>query len=134
MTGSLDDFSLIDKVLAGNTHAYGLLVQRYQSYVYTLIIRVVNRSEVAEELCQDVFVKAFNALAKFEKGAKFSTWVYRIAVNHAFGYLRKHQLDTLPIEASTHIADKDRVQRLLLKKEQAIAIERGMKVLWSSNS
>ena len=89
VTSGLDDFSLIDRVLGGNPHAYGLLVQRYQHYAYTLAVRLVHDAMAAEEVAQDAFVKAYQALPTFQRDAKFSTWLYRIVVNQALMYRRK---------------------------------------------
>ncbi|MEL6535989.1 MAG: sigma-70 family RNA polymerase sigma factor [Bacteroidota bacterium] len=122
MTGLLDDFSLIDRVLQGNAHAYGLLVQRYQSYAYTLAFRVVKESMAAEEIAQDAFVKAFQALNTFQKDSKFGTWLYRIVLNQALAYLRKKR----PEYTSEYPMDRPAKQdasRDLLREERRQYLE-----------
>ncbi|MDC7995738.1 RNA polymerase sigma factor [Altibacter sp. HG106] len=81
--------ALIEKSLKGDTKAFGLLVTTYQSLVYTVLVRMVKTPEIAEELAQDTFVKAYHSLASFRGDAKFSSWLYRIAYRKALDYLRK---------------------------------------------
>ena len=75
--------------LPGNTQSYELLVQRYMNNVYCLVYRVVANKEEAEDIAQEVFVKVFNGLRKFEQQASFSSWLYRIATNSALDALDK---------------------------------------------
>lgn len=83
--------------LPHNTRSYEQLVQRHMNRVYTIVYRVVNHREEAEDITQDVFVKVFNGLKKFDQKSSFSTWVYRIATNSALDALdklKKHNKDT----------------------------------------
>lgn len=84
-----DDIALIQMVLQGHRSAYGTLVEKYQNYVFTLVMRHVNNREVAEELAQDVFVKAYKYLADFRGHSKFSTWLYTIVHTTCLSHLRK---------------------------------------------
>ena len=84
-----DDIALIQMVLQGHRSAYGTLVEKYQTYVFTLVMRHVNNREVAEELAQDVFVKAYKYLADFRGHSKFSTWLYTIVHTTCLSHLRK---------------------------------------------
>ncbi len=79
-------------VLSGDHPAYKALVDRYQYFVFTLAYRLTNSREDAEEIAQDVFVKAFRSLADFRYGAKFSTWLFTIAQNTGITHLRKKKL------------------------------------------
>ena len=92
------DYYYIDQVVAGNTAAYAPLVERYQDMVYSIVIRIVKKAHVAEEVSQDVFVKVFQSLPGFQRKAQFSTWLYRIAYNAAISYVRKHKLELAPID------------------------------------
>ncbi len=83
--------------LPRNTRSYEQLVQRHMNRVYTIVYRVVNNKEEAEDITQEVFVKVFNSLKKFDQKSTFSTWVYRIATNSAldaFDRMRKHSKNT----------------------------------------
>jgi len=72
---------LLDRSRRGDTEAYGRLVRAYQDLVYGLVFRSVRDATTAEEITQDVFLKAFRALESFRGESKFTTWLYRIAVN-----------------------------------------------------
>ena len=78
---SFSDYEIIRKVLGGNTRSFADLVERHQDKALTLAMRMLRNREEAEEAVQDAFVRAFNALARFEKRSKFSTWLYRILFN-----------------------------------------------------
>lgn len=83
------DETIIEQVLNGNRNAYALLVDQYKDRVFSLIVGIVRNREAAEELAQDVFVKAYSSLKKFRREAGFSTWIYRIAYNTAISETRK---------------------------------------------
>ncbi|MBL7851532.1 MAG: sigma-70 family RNA polymerase sigma factor [Cyclobacteriaceae bacterium] len=82
---------LIDQVLAGKEEAYARLVNHYQSYAYTIALKILNNRPEAEEAAQDGFIKAFHYLKSFNRKARFSTWLYRIIFNTAISYKRKHK-------------------------------------------
>ncbi len=88
-TSGSSDSEIIGKVLQGDHAAYAVLVSRYQNYVFTLTNRIVKNREDAEEVAQDVFVKAFRALANFKGTSKFSTWLYTIVYTSSLSFLRK---------------------------------------------
>ena len=88
----------IEQVLLGNTHAFEPLVNRHQHNVFNIIYRIVQHQQEAEEVAQDVFVKAFQALSSFNQKSKFSTWMYRIAYNAAISHQRKKKVIALPLQ------------------------------------
>lgn len=93
MSTGLNDTEIISKVLSGDTQAYAALVERYQGYVFTLTIRMVKNREDAEEVAQDIFVKAYRSLADFRGASKFSTWLYTIVNTSCITFLRKKKLE-----------------------------------------
>ena len=93
MSTGLNDNEIISKVLNGDHQAYAGLVNRYQNYVFTLTLRIVKNREDAEEVAQDVFIKAYKYLADFKGAAKFTTWLYTIVNNTCISFLRKKKLD-----------------------------------------
>ena len=93
MSTGLNDNEIISKVLRGDHQAYSLLVNRYQNYVFTLTLRMIKNREDAEEVAQDIFIKAYRALADFRGDAKFSTWLYTIVNTSCITFLRKKKLD-----------------------------------------
>ena len=92
MQTAISDNQLISQVLKGDHQSYKILVDRYQHYIFTLAFRLTSSREDAEEIAQDVFVKAFRSLADFKGGSKFSTWLYTIAHNTSITLLRKKKL------------------------------------------
>ncbi|MEO6611436.1 MAG: RNA polymerase sigma factor [Chitinophagaceae bacterium] len=93
MSTGLNDNEIISQVLAGDHQAYAGLVNRYQNYVFTLTLRMVKNREDAEEVAQDVFIKAYKYLADFRGASKFTTWLYTIVNNTCISFLRKKKLD-----------------------------------------
>ncbi|MEI8279996.1 MAG: sigma-70 family RNA polymerase sigma factor [Bacteroidota bacterium] len=119
-----DDMAVIQMVLQGRQQAYTVLVERYQSYVFTLAMRYVDDRELAEEMAQDVFVKAYRYLADFKGASKFSTWLYTIVHTTCLSQLRKNKNNTalpgdeqLQLAAERHGADRP-CDRLELKNQK----------------
>lgn len=94
----LSEIELITAVLNGNQPAYAELIRRHQRFVFTLALRFTRSREDAEEVAQDVFVKAYRSLNSFQRTAKFSTWLYSIVYTTSMTFLRKHKLDTQSID------------------------------------
>lgn len=86
------DSVYIRKVLEGDAHAYRYFIEKYRDMAYSLAISIVKDSSVAEEVTQDAFIKAYNALANFEQRSKFSTWLYKIVTNEALKKFKKKSL------------------------------------------
>lgn len=74
-------WSLVQAAQTGSQEAFKQLVERHQSAIYDFCVRWLGNAEDAREVCQDTFVRAWEALPRFEKRARFSTWLYRIALN-----------------------------------------------------
>lgn len=98
MYAAFSDSDIISKVLGGESNAFAELVKRYQNYVFTLALRFVQHREDAEEVAQDIFVKAYRSLADFRGTAKFSTWLYTIVYTTSVTFLRKKKLSTTSID------------------------------------
>ena len=92
-TGQSDE-EIIKRVLKGDQSVFAQLVERYQNYIFTLTLRFINNREDAEEIAQDVFVKAYRSLADFRGDSKFSTWLFTITRTTCLSFLRKKKLDT----------------------------------------
>jgi RNA polymerase sigma-70 factor (ECF subfamily) len=102
MSTGLGDNEIISRVLKGEQNAYAELVNRYQAYVFTLVLRMIKTREDAEEVAQDVFIKAYRSLADFRGESKFSTWLYTIANTTSITFLRKKKL-------AVHSLDNEKV-------------------------
>ncbi len=93
MSTGLSDNEIISRVLQGEQNVYAELVNRYQNYVFTLTLRIIKSREDAEEVAQDVFIKAYRSLANFRGESKFSTWLYTITSTTSITFLRKKKLN-----------------------------------------
>jgi RNA polymerase sigma factor (sigma-70 family) len=98
MYTGLTDTEIISRVLRGEQNVFSALVERYQDYVFTLVLRYTSNREDAEEISQDVFVKTYRSLADYRGDAKFSTWLYTIVRTSSITFLRKRKLDTDSID------------------------------------
>jgi RNA polymerase sigma factor (sigma-70 family) len=104
------DNDLILQVLRGDQAAYAGLVERYQNFVFTLVLRYVKGREDAEEVAQDVFVKAFRALKDFKGESKFSTWLYTIATTSSLTWLRKKRPDIRSLDDESVFSRADNLE------------------------
>jgi RNA polymerase sigma-70 factor (ECF subfamily) len=93
-----DDNVYIESVLNGDVSAYASLVTKHKNLVFSIVLKIVNNREDAEEISQDVFLKAYQSLNTFERKSKFSTWLYRIAYNAAISKKRKKKFEMVAIE------------------------------------
>jgi RNA polymerase sigma-70 factor, ECF subfamily len=90
------DTILVREARAGDAHAYGALVRRYQDRVYSLIYGLIPNHDDALDLTQDVFVRAHRSLAQFREEAVFYTWLYRIALNACIDFNRRKRRSVEP--------------------------------------
>ena len=88
------------RILAGEEDLFERLVRRYQSRILAHLSRMVGNRDDALDLSQEIFVKVFQALDRYNPEFKFSTWLFRIAGNAAIDHLRKRRLRTIPLEPS----------------------------------
>ncbi len=93
-----DESYIITRILAGKTEEYAYFLDTYGQPFFSLIVRMVNSEEDAEELTQDTFMKAFEHLSSFNGKSNFSTWIYRIAYNTALSFLRKKNVEQTVID------------------------------------
>lgn len=130
MNQHVSDRELIDRVLSGDTGAYQGLVERYQHMVFTLAARMLKNRELAEELAQDVFVKAYLGLKGFRGNSKFSTWLYKIAYHRildaagAEGRKPGLRSDLAPETLSARSDDDTWTQ--LMERERSVVLNEAM--------
>jgi len=120
MNSGITDRELITRVLKGEQQVYAELVKRYQDFVFTLALRYAPAREDAEEIAQDVFVKAYRALPDFRGDSKFSTWLYAIVNSTSLSFLRKKKLDTRSLDEEKVLlkAEKDHTTSAAAPVEQ----------------
>ncbi|HMP75828.1 MAG TPA: sigma-70 family RNA polymerase sigma factor [Kiritimatiellia bacterium] len=85
------DVELVARARDGDYSAYEELVRRYQRRVYALVYNMTSHKQDAEDMVQDVFVKAYRSLHGFKGDSSFYTWIYRIAVNRTINFLKKRK-------------------------------------------
>ena len=98
----IDERHIIKEVLNGRNGQYEHILNKYGELVYNLILHIVSCKEDAEELTQDVFIKAFRLLSSFREESSFSTWIYRIATNTAISAVRRRKHDTLHLDDAAY--------------------------------
>lgn len=93
-----DDIKYINEVQNGNLHAYNFLVNKYKKMAFTISLKILRNEEDAEEAAMDGFLKAYNAIAKYNpQEAAFSTWLYKIVYNSAISKSRKKHIQITDI-------------------------------------
>jgi RNA polymerase sigma-70 factor, ECF subfamily len=132
---SLDDAALVRRSLGGDQEAFGVLVARHARSILSVTSRMLGPTADAEDIAQDTFVAAFKSLASFQFDAKFSTWLYRIAVNKCTDALRARRptvsLDEVGDEStvSWEIADDETPHWELEQVELAWELDKGIQAL-----
>lgn len=113
------DLELIKLCLDGDNSYFTELVSRYKNLVYSIILRMINDNEEANDLAQEVFVKVYKNLDKYYPEFKFSTWIIRITTNHVIDYRRKKVKDTVPIsDVEYELSSDDSPEEAYIIKEE----------------
>src|SRR5512146_3396657 len=99
---SQTDQEIVALAREGREAAYRELIRRYERPIFALLFRMVRDRELAEDLSQETFVKALNAIESYRPEFKFSSWIFKIANNAAIDHLRRRELDTLSLDGSPH--------------------------------
>lgn len=89
----IEDEKLVTLYLQGDQSAFEILVKRYTNHIYNFVGQFVGYGAVAEDITQESFIKVWKNLIKFDQTKKFKPWLYRIARNAAFDYLRKQKME-----------------------------------------
>jgi len=111
------DEELVLKAQQGDIHAFDVLVERYHGKIYGLTYNMTSNREDAEDLTQDIFVKAYQALPRFKGNSSFYTWLYRIAVNKTINYRKKrNRKRALSLDQFDHDIKLDEVYHDLASK------------------
>jgi RNA polymerase sigma-70 factor (ECF subfamily) len=109
------DQDIVALARAGEETAYRELIRRYERPLFSLLYRMVRDRELAEDLAQETFVKALNAIESYRPEYKFSSWIFKIANNAAIDHLRRRELDTLSLEGSPHAETPEAVEATALQ-------------------
>ena len=134
------DLPLVQAARNGNFDAFEKLVARYERQIYTLALRIVGRSQDAEEVVQETFLSVVQHIRDFQERSSFHTWLVRIATNHALKLLRKRKgqaavsldqpandSDDAPLPHPEFIAEwADEPSRLALRREVQETVDRAL--------
>lgn len=133
------DLVLVDRAKGGDQQAFKELFEKYKQPLYYHILKMVHRSDVVEDLQQEVFLKAFDNIYSYNSGFAFSTWLYRITTNHTIDYLRKKRLKTMSIddpiktkdgEVGIDVPDEDaESDDLVMQKQRSAIIKQALESL-----
>ena len=97
----LDDRTLVERILGGERDLFTTLVGRYEKRLVNYVYRITHRYEDAHDLAQEIFVKVYLALDRYDPKYQFSTWLFRIAQNSAIDALRKKSIAEVPLARPT---------------------------------
>jgi RNA polymerase sigma-70 factor (ECF subfamily) len=89
---NVNDLFYVQRVKSGDHQAFTAIVSKYGKMVFTVVRKIVENREEAEDITQEVFIKIFKSLERFREESEFSTWIYRIAYNTTISELRKRKL------------------------------------------
>jgi RNA polymerase sigma-70 factor (ECF subfamily) len=131
------DEELVARSIGGDADSFGELIRRWERPIFALAYRTIGREEDARDVCQETFLRAFRALPGFRGQAKFSSWLYRIALNLCRDWIRRERraptvqapedVDLMDLAAAA--APYESVEDLVVRKDQTRAVERAMALL-----
>ena len=121
----LTDYDIIKKCLNGDESYFEVLISRYKNLVYSIILKMINDKEEANDLAQEVFIKVYRNLDSYSNEFKLSTWLTRITTNHIIDYRRKKKCETVPIDnILTDVSSQESPESEYIKKEQKLNLEK----------
>lgn len=105
-----DDNQLVENFLAGNDSAFEDLVKKYLKPVYNFLYHFISDREVLDDIAQETFIKAWKNIEKFDKSRNFKVWIFSIAKNNTYDYLKKKK--TVPFSAFTDEEDNNKLDNI----------------------
>ena len=98
----------IKRVQQGDQELFGLLIERHQRRVFSIIYHLIRRRDDVEDIAQEIFIKAFQAIRSYNFESSFGTWLSRVSVNHCYDYLRR--LRSSRVRYFWEVGDEARIQ------------------------
>jgi RNA polymerase sigma-70 factor, ECF subfamily len=139
MSNQSSDKKLVKRVQKGDKGAFDLLVLKYQHKIVNLVMRYVRDPELALDITQEAFIKAYRALPRFRGDSAFYTWMYRIAVNTAKNHLAAQRRRPMDVELDlqdpeqydlhSKLKETDTPEGVILGKELQETVERAIAAL-----
>jgi len=125
----LEESGLIDEVRSGKSSSFAILVERYKDMVFTLCARMLKDRMLAEELAQDVFMKAYHNISQYQNRSKFSTWLYSIAYRACLSELRKRKVIEVDIQDLQINGESNSGLINLLEKDRNVQLKKAINSL-----
>ena len=119
---------LVKRAKQGDMHAFEELIIQHEKIVYNVALRMMNHSEDAKDISQEVFLKLWRTLAQYQFDAAFSTWLYRIAYNTAISHTRRRRPRTVEIN-DRHYELPDDQEEILFRETQMEYLEQALQRL-----
>lgn len=120
----LTDAQLVTMILQGDASSFQELVSRYQKPVFGICYRMMRQREEAEDLSQEVFIKAYRYLGQYNHEHKFASWILKIATNTCIDAIRKKRVETLPLDEEIKTNQEDvSAEKAFLQEEAHREIE-----------
>jgi len=134
---TLDDEELVARSRAGDVESFNQLIVRWERPIYALAYRMLGREEDARDVCQDTFLRAYRALPGFKGQAKFSSWIYRIALNLCRDWIRRQRRnpvsqmpeDVEPGEIAAEAGSTESIEDLVARRELGAIVGEAMGAL-----
>lgn len=124
-TKDLTDYELVQKCLNGQKQYFSELITRHKNLVYSVVLKMVNNQEDANDLAQEVFIKVYKNLDKYFPDFKFSTWIIKITTNHVIDYRRKKKYETVCMEDVEYkLVSEDTPEQDCIKKEEQLVLNK----------
>ena len=131
------DEELVARAQGGDIESFNQLIVRWERPIYALAYRVIGKEEDARDVCQDAFLRAYRALPGFKGQAKFSSWLYRIALNLCRDWIRRQRrapVSQLPedmdaIELASEKGPVESIEDLVARRELSAIVEEAMSEL-----
>lgn len=117
-----EDQQWVYLALNGNTQAYAQLIAKYKNKVYAIVYRMVHQTQDAQDITQEFFIKAYQYLYSYDSSRKFSSWLYRIAINHCLKVKERNkhkQADPYAHQEDVSLPNPVHPETIYLKKESA---------------
>ena len=115
----MEEKELVLQSIKGDEEAFGLLVNKYKTKVFNMAYSMTHNRETSDDIAQEVFIKAYKALPKFQFKSQFGTWLYQITANHIRDYLRKEgKVKQYSLEEMQELPSPDKNHTQSIEKKQ----------------
>jgi RNA polymerase sigma factor (sigma-70 family) len=120
-----EEIQWIQEVLSGDKHAYAHIINKYKNQLYSTILRMTKNPQDTQDLVQEAFIKVYHQLGKYDGKGSFSSWIYRVAINHCMDEFRKKRYKMMQVEINEEkVVNPNHPEVIFLKNEKNRQLER----------